>query len=60
MTPKDKLTAALEALDRARRTLEELASIDTGDEEIDDAVSTAADTLEAEIAGAAHLQRQCV
>jgi hypothetical protein len=53
LTPSDKLAAALEALDQARRTLEDLATIATGDGDIDDAVNDAADTIEVEIAGLA-------
>jgi hypothetical protein len=53
LTPSDKLAAALEALDQARRTLEDLATIATGDGDIDDAVNDAADTIEVKIAGLA-------
>ena len=60
LTPSDKLVAALEALDCARRTLEDLAPIATGDSEIDDVVADAADMIEIKIAGLARLHRECV
>lgn len=60
MTPKDKLAAALEALDHARRAIEELSTITTGDDEVDDAVADAGDVIEAEIAGFAHFHLECV
>ena len=60
MTPKDKLTEALKALDDARRVLERLDAIDTADSEIDDAISSAAELIESEIAMAADFQMQCV
>ena len=60
LTPSDKLAAALEALDRARRTLEDLATIATGDGEIDDAVADAAGMIEIKIAGLARPHRGCV
>jgi hypothetical protein len=59
LTPSDKLAAALEALDQARRTLEDLA-IATGDGQIDDAVDDAADMIEIKIAMLARLHRECV
>ena len=58
LTASDKLAAALEALDQARRTLEDLATITTGDGEIDDAVDAAAGTIEIKIAGLARLHRR--
>jgi hypothetical protein len=58
LTPSDKLAAALEALDRARRTIEDLATVPTGDGEIDDAVDAAAGTIEIKIAGLALLDRR--
>jgi hypothetical protein len=60
LTPSDKLAAALEALDQARRTLEDLATIATGDGQIDDAVDDAADMIEIKIAMLARLHRECV
>ena len=49
LTPSDKLAAALEALDQVRRPLEGLATIATGDGDIDDA----ADMIAIKIAGLA-------
>jgi hypothetical protein len=60
MTPKEKLAAALEALDHARRALEQLSATATGDDEIDEGVAAAADTIEAEIAGLHLLHIECV
>jgi hypothetical protein len=58
LMPSDKLAAAREALDQARRTLADLATIATGDGEIDDAVDDAADMLEIKFARLARLHRE--
>lgn len=60
MTPKEKLAAALDALDVARRAIEGLSAIETVDEEIDSAVADAGDVIEAEIAGFALFHMECV
>ena len=54
LMPSDKLAAARAALDQARRTLEDLATIATGDGEIDDA----ADMIEIKLAMLARLHRE--
>jgi hypothetical protein len=58
LTPSDKLAAAREALDQVRRRLEGVATIATGDGDIDDAVNEAADMIAIKIAGLAGLHRR--
>jgi len=58
LMPSDKLAAAREALVQARRTLADLATIATGDGEIDDAVDDAADMVEIKFAMLARLHRE--
>lgn len=60
MTPADKLQRALADLDEARRGLEDLASSNTGDEEIDGAVSDTVDAIDSMIGLLAVYERQCV
>lgn len=60
MTPAEKLAAATAALDVARRAIEAIDGIVCGDDEIDEAVNDAGQTLDAEIGGLYRLIRECV
>jgi hypothetical protein len=58
LMPSDKLAAAREALDQARQILDDLATIATGDGEIDDAVDDAAYMLEIKFTMLTRLHRE--